>query len=438
MHYKSKRKPGRLILLAAVLVTLVVVLWQRNQPNELPVDSVPVIRPTAHALTPEPEAEAAAEPSLILRTEAMVIRAGDTLAKRLKSLGISPQVIHELQTTEEAGPHLAKIHPGQIFTLSFTEDDELVRLEQKIDELKQLIIEKNDKAEYTARLEEKPITTYIKFASNTIEDSLFTAGSKVGLTDNMILQLASIFAWDIDFTLDIRPGDKFSVLYEERYIDGEKISPGNIVAAQFVTQGRVHEAIRFEDGTNQAEYFTPDGSSMRKAFLRSPVNFTRISSRFNLARRHPILHTIRAHKGVDYAAASGTPIKAAGNGKVIFKGVKSGYGNVVILQHGQQYSTLYAHMSRFAPLLKQGDKITQGQTIGYVGMSGLATAPHLHYEFRINNIHQDPLTVALPHSEPIAKQYKNEFLAKATMLLNQLDYHQKIDVATRVGDPYGQ
>lgn len=428
MDYKSKHKPGRFFLIAALIAGILLVFWTREKPKDSSSDTVPVIRPTAHSVSLETEIEE--PPSLLHRTEAMVIRAGDTLAKRLKNAGISPQVIHELQSTEKAAPHLAKIHPGQIFTLTFTEDDELIRLEQKIDELKELIIEKNDKAEYTARVEEKPITTYIKYASNSIDDSLFTAGGKVGLTDNMILQLANIFAWDIDFSQDIRPGDKFSVLYEERYIDGEKISPGNIVAAQFITQGRIYEGIRFVDEKNHAEYFTPDGSSMRKAFLRSPVNFTRISSRFSLARRHPILHTLRAHKGVDYAAASGTPIKAAGNGKVIFKGVKSGYGNVVIIQHGQQITTLYAHMSRFAPLLKQGDKISQGQTIGYVGMSGLATAPHLHYEFRINNIHQDPLTVALPHSEPIAPAYKKEFLAKANTLLTQLDYHQKIDVAS--------
>jgi murein DD-endopeptidase MepM/ murein hydrolase activator NlpD len=428
MHYKSKRSRGRLLLLALACLGILGIFWLNSGSDKFDENDVPVITPTSHLPIDEPTLE----PESTLRAETVIIRAGDTLAKRLQKVGISPQVIHELQSTESAGAHLAKIYPGQVFTLSFTEDDELVRLEQKIDELKQLIIEKENEA-YTARLEEKPITTYIKFASNTIDDSLFTAGSKVGLTDNMILQLAAIFQWDIDFSLDIQPGDSFAILYEDRYSDGEKISPGNIVAAQFTTASRTYEAVRFDDGKGFAEYYSPNGSSMRKAFLRSPVNFTRISSRFSLSRKHPILHTFRAHKGVDYAAPSGTPIRAAGDGKVIFKGVKSGYGNVIILQHGSQYSTLYAHMSRFAQNLKQGDKVRQDQTIGYVGMSGLATAPHLHYEFRINDIHKDPLTVALPQSQPIPSQYKNTFTTKAKTLLTQLDYHKQIEVATRDG-----
>lgn len=434
MHYKTKRPRGRFILLALVCLGFLSYFWLKDEPDVLVDGEVPVIHPTPHQAIFEPIHEATPK----LRTTAVVIRAGDTLAKRLQSVGISPQVIHELQSTEAARPHLAKIYPGQIFTLSFTDDDELIRLEQKIDEVNQLIVEKLENEKYTARLEEKPINTFIKFASNTIDDSLFTAGSKVGLTDNMILQLASIFQWDIDFSLDIQPGDQFAILYEDRYIDGEKISPGNIVAAQVITQGRIHEAVRFDDGNGRSEYFTPTGGSLRKAFLRSPVNFTRISSRFNLARKHPILHTIRAHKGVDYAASSGTPIKASGDGKVIFKGVKNGYGNVIILQHGQQYTTLYAHMSRFAPNLKQGDRVNQGQLIGFVGMSGLATAPHLHYEFRMNDIHKDPLTVTLPHSQPIELKHKETFVAHAKTLMNQIDYHKQIDVAANIEGAYGR
>lgn len=435
MHYKSKnRSRGRLLLLLLACLGLAGFLWLNHGSNQFDEGGIPVIKPTAHS----PSLEIIPDTETKLRAETVIIRSGDTLAKRLQNVGISTQVIHELQSTESAAPHLAKIYPGQVFTLSFSEDDELVRLEQKIDELKQLIIEKKENEPYTARLEERPITTYIKFASNRIDDSLFIAGGKVGLTDNMIMQLAGIFQWDIDFSLDIQPGDSFAILYEDRYIDGEKISPGNIVAAQVTTASRVYEAIRFDDGNGHAEYFTPDGGSMRKAFLRSPVNFTRISSRFSLSRKHPILHTFRAHKGVDYAAPSGTPIRASGDGKVIFKGVKSGYGNVIILQHGQQYTTLYAHMSRFAPNLKQGDRVRQDQLIGYVGMSGLATAPHLHYEFRINDIHKDPLTVALPHSDPIAPQYRQTFTANAKTLLTQLDYHKQIDVAVNIEGAYGR
>lgn len=442
MHYKAKpsrgrtrkRLKGRYILLALICLVILAILKLNPDSDTVDEGIVPVIKPTAHI----PVEEVILDPEPKLRAETVIIRAGDTLAKRLQKIGISPAVIHELQSNESAKPHLAKIYPGQIVTLSFNEDNEVVQLKQKIDEAKQLIIEKTPDETYAARVEEKPITTYIKFASNTIDDSLFTAGSKVGLTDNMILQLASIFQWDIDFSLDIQPGDTFAILYEDRYIDGERISPGNIVAAQVSTPSRVYEAVRFDDGKGHTEYYTPDGSSMRKAFLRSPVNFTRISSRFNLSRKHPILHTFRAHKGVDYAAPSGTPIRASGDGKVIFKGVKNGYGNVVILQHGSQYSTLYAHMSRFAPNLKVGDKVRQDQTIGYVGMSGLATAPHLHYEFRINDIHKDPLTVALPHSQPIPDKYKKDFVTNAKTLLTQLDYHKQIDLAVNIEGSYGR
>lgn len=437
MHYKSKSSPARFLLIALVCVGAVGFFWLNIQPKTIVIDTVPVIKPTPnHAnislLTPD---ETPGTPAL--RTEAIIIRAGDTLAKRLQKLGISSGVIHALQNTDQAKPHLTKIHPGQIFTLSFSEKDELVRVEQKIDELKQLIIEKQEDASYTARLEEKTIDTYIKFASATIHDSLFLAGNKSGLSDNVIMQLADIFAYDIDFSLDIQPGDRFAILYEDRYSDGEKISAGNIIAAQFITSGRKYEAIRFQDKSGRSEYFTPDGGSMRKAFLRSPVNFTRISSRFSLARKHPVLHTLRSHKGVDYAAQTGTPIKAAGDGKVIFKGVKGGYGNVVILQHGQQYTTLYAHMSRFSNKIKNGSKVEQGDIIGYVGMSGLATGPHLHYEFRINNVHKDPLTVALPNSTPIAPQYKAEFISNAQTLLDQLDYHKQIDIASTLESSYG-
>lgn len=434
MHYKTKRPQRRVLLLTMACVVLVGFFWLIFGSGSSDESSQKVINPTPHLAALEPMPDTGPK----LRTEAVIIKAGDTLAKRLQSVGISPQVIHELQTNEDAAPHLKKIFPGQIFTLSFSDQDELVRLEQKIDELKQLIIEKAPDESYSARLEERPITTYIKFATNTIDDSLFTAGSRVGLTDNMILQLANIFQWDIDFALDIQPGDRFAILYEDRYIEGEKISPGNILAAQVITQARIHEAVRFDDGDGYAAYFKPDGSSMRKAFLRSPVNFTRISSRFNLARKHPILHTIRAHKGVDYAAPSGTPIVASGDGKVIFKGVKSGYGNVIILQHGSQYTTLYAHMSRFAPNLKQGDRVRQGDLIGYVGMSGLATAPHLHYEFRINDIHKDPLTVALPQSEPLSVKHRQAFVQQAKTLMTQLDYHKEIDIAANIEEKYGK
>jgi murein DD-endopeptidase MepM/ murein hydrolase activator NlpD len=243
------------------------------------------------------------------------------------------------------------------------------------------------------------------------------------------MELANIFGWDIDFALDLRKNDQFSILYEKQFVDGEEIAAGNILAAEFSNRGKTFRAVRFVDPKGHANYFTPDGNSMRKTFLRTPVDFARISSRFNLKRKHPVLNQIRAHKGVDYAASTGTPIKATGDGKIIFRGWKGGYGRVVIVQHGQRYTTLYAHLSKFNHKRKKGGYVKQGQIIAYVGKSGLATGPHLHYEFRVNGVHRNPLTVPLPHAKPITKQYLAEFSKQTQPLISQLDQIKTVRLA---------
>lgn len=255
------------------------------------------------------------------------------------------------------------------------------------------------------------------------------AASNAGLDDSLAMELAFIFGWDIDFAQDIRKGDRFSVIYEEIFRHGEKIGNGDIVAAEFVNQGRKLQAFRYTSPDGSSQFFSADGKAMRKAFLRTPVDFARISSHFNLGRRHPILNRIRAHKGVDYAAATGTPIKAAGNGKVEFKGRKGGYGNTVIIKHGSSYSTLYAHMSRFGRGIHNGSRVQQGQIIGYVGSSGLATGPHLHYEFRVNGSHVNPLTVKLPAADPLPQKYKEDFRRSITPVLAQLETLNQIRTA---------
>jgi murein DD-endopeptidase MepM/ murein hydrolase activator NlpD len=244
------------------------------------------------------------------------------------------------------------------------------------------------------------------------------------------MNVAGIFAWDVDFILDIREGDNYYIQYEEIWQDGEYVTDGEIVAAEFNNNGRQIQAVRFKDDENRTDYFTPSGDSVRKAFIRAPVDFTRISSNFNPRRRHPILNTIRAHRGVDYAAPRGTPIKAAGDGKVICRGNKSGYGKVVILQHGGNITTLYAHMSNFAAKARLGSRVRQGQTIGYVGMTGLATANHLHYEYRVNGVHRNPRTVSLPDAEPIAEKYRRRFLAEAAPILEELEQFKQTRLAS--------
>ena len=234
------------------------------------------------------------------------------------------------------------------------------------------------------------------------------------------MEIVNIFGWDIDFVLDIRNGDRFRVLYEELYLDGEKVGEGEIIAAEFWNQGRHLTAYRYQTRDGDVSYFDSDGNSMRKEFIRTPVAFSRISSRFSTGRKHPILNKVRAHNGIDYAAPSGTPIKAAGKGKVIFAGVKGGYGNVLILKHGQRYSTLYAHMRGFAKGIRVGSRVNQSQTIGYVGASGLATGPHLHYEFRIDGVHRNPQTVPLPKASGIASSEKPQFRLQSSRLAAQM------------------
>ena len=297
-------------------------------------------------------------------------------------------------------------------------------------ELKQIAYQKNALETVTATRENdifnveissKQIEKQVSSAQGTIHSSLFMDGKEAGLPDKIIMQLADIFAWDIDFALDIKENDSFTVLYEKLYVNDEEVGTGNILAAEFVSQGKTYKAVRYEDQQGHANYFTPEGNGMRKAFIRTPVDFARISSPFNLKRRHPILNRIRAHKGVDYAAKTGTPIKCTGDGKIIFQGRQNGYGRVIIVQHGKRYSTLYAHLSAFSKRYQKGSQVRQGNTIGYVGQSGLASGPHLHYEFRVDGQHRNPLTVALPNSAPVDNSLLADFKATTQPLLAQLD-----------------
>ncbi|MGH8178596.1 MAG: peptidoglycan DD-metalloendopeptidase family protein, partial [Steroidobacter sp.] len=276
---------------------------------------------------------------------------------------------------------------------------------------------------FAAEVVATPIEVRNARAHGTIDSSLFVSARAAGVSPEIILRLANdIFGWDIDFALDIQPGDRFSLIYEQKFRDGQYVGDGRILAADFINRGVTHRALYYESADrNVADYFAPDGRSMRRQFLRAPLDFTRISSNFNPRRRHPILNTIRAHKGVDYAAATGTVIKAAGDGRVGFVGTKGGYGRVVILEHGGGISTLYGHMSRFAKGLRSGQRVKQAATIGYVGSSGAATGPHLHYEYRLNGAHKNPRTVSLPDAAPISPAYMAEFQSRSGTLLAELD-----------------
>ncbi len=379
---------------------------------------------------PLPAAElapAATEPLAVWQE--ITVKPGDSIAAIFSRFDIPARQLHTL--LQQGGPteNLKKIYPGQSLRIMTSVEQGLVRLSYPIDELSTLEIRRNDDGFDISTVTRTP-EFRSKNASGVIDSSLFLAAGKAGLSDSMTMELAAIFGWDIDFALDIRKGDRFTVLYEEMYVDGENIGNGTILAAEFVNQGKRYQAVRYTDAGGKTDYYSLDGKSMRKAFLRTPVEFSRISSGFSLGRKHPVLNTIRAHKGVDYAAATGTPIKVTGDGKIIFRGRKGGYGNAIVVQHGNKYSTLYAHMSKFRSGLTTGSRVRQGQIIGYVGMTGLATGPHLHYEFRVDGVHRDPLRVKLPGADPLAEKYRADFNKKAEALMAQLDLVRDVQLAS--------
>lgn len=353
--------------------------------------------------------------------QALKVKRGDSLSVLFDRAKIKPAQLLELMKLGKATNELKRIHPGDIIKVINDNEGNLLALNYQIDGIRYLQVERENN-QLTANILKHHIEIRSAYATAEIESSLFLASAKAGLSQNTTMELANVFGWDIDFALDIRKGDKFTVIYEQRFKNGVKIKDGNILAAEFVNQDKVFRALRYTDPvTNFTGYYSPDGHSLRKAFLRSPVKFSRISSRFTTKRYHPILHRFRSHKGVDYAASRGTPIRASGDGKVIYKGKKGGYGRTIIIKHGSRYTTLYAHMNSYNKKIRSGKHVKQGQVIGYVGSSGLASGPHLHYEFRVNGVHRNPLTVKFPNTKPIPKRYRDNFTLTTSSYLAQLD-----------------
>lgn len=351
----------------------------------------------------------------------LTVKSGDSLSKLFKRAKLKPQQLDEVMKSGEPAKKLTKIFPKDTIRVLTDDQGKLQALRYEINPETYLMVEREN-GELMAREHKHTIETRVAHAEGIIDSSLFLAANEANISENVIMELAGIFGWDIDFALDIRKGDSFKLLYEEIYRNGEKIKDGEILAAEFVNDGNVYRAVRYTNPeTNRSEYYTPEGKSMRKEFLRTPVDFARISSRFTTSRYHPVLHKVRSHKGVDYAAKRGTPIRAAGDGKVIFKGKKGGYGRVIMIQHGSKYTTVYAHLNSYNKKVSVGKKVKQGQTIAYVGSSGLATGPHLHYEFRVNGVHRNPLTVKLPSSGPVPKRYMADFELTTAPVFAQLD-----------------
>ncbi|RDS79609.1 peptidase M23 [Dyella monticola] len=389
-------------------------------------------QPVAHTLLPLalPKIEA---PALKAATtedwRVVAVHPGQTLADIFQSQGLS---LADLQrVVDNAGDAKSALHhirPGQEFDFLIGSHGNLEGIRFDKDESTRAII-RLDSATPSMTTVARAVETREQIAHGVIDDSLFAAANKAGLSNAMVIKLADLFKYDIDFVQDLRVGDSFTVIYDTVYRDGTYLHEGDIVAAEFINQGQRYTAYRFKRPDGSFGWFSEDGRPLQKSFLRIPVDFTRISSPFSAARMHPILGLMRAHKGVDYAAPTGTPIHAAGDGVIKFRGWMNGYGNFVIIQHNAHISTAYGHMSRFATE-HVGQHVRQGDVIGYVGMTGLATGPHLHYEFRVDGVQRNPQTVTLPKPEPLPAvqlaQFKSTVVKPQLARLMDIDNHYKL------------
>ncbi len=376
----------------------------------------------ATATTAAASAQSAAEAALASLSEIKVIvQRNDTLDAIFRRMDFSLADLAHIRGIETARSALDRLNIGDVLTLS-TRDGELVALQRLIGDDQLLKVQRDEETGFVAVVEDVPLTRHVTTTGGVIQSSLFAAGASAGVQDRTLYHLADIFRWDVDFHR-VQEGDAFTLVYEKVERDGEIIKDGNILAAEYVNEGKTFRAVRYEFADGTVDYYTPEGVSLRKAFLKSPVKFSRISSVFNPKRRHPVLNTIRAHRGVDYAAPSGTPVYAAGAGRVQFRGVKGGFGNVVELAHSGKIVTRYGHLSRFAKNLKNGQRVAQGELIGYVGSTGLATGPHLHFEFIEGGVYIDPQK-AIKRGEPgppIPADQRATFNAQVAPLLARLD-----------------
>ena len=427
-------KPNAHVILVVALTVVWGVAWllgpapAEQQANAAMVTPEPMAgRPAAPP--PGPGQPPAALPSdaapsaPTTASTAAPVRPGDSLSRIFQRHGLSPGDLQRVLDSGPQGKRLKSIFPGHTFEFDQDEHGNLIHLTYRPGRLEWVEFRRvGDRFEAEAVVREPDIVQ--TYTSGIIKHSLFAACQRAGLDDAFATRLAELFQWDVDFILDIREGDAFHVLYEKHFIDGQFIRNGAILAAEFVNVGTSHRAVRFEDG-----YYAPNGDSMRKAFLRAPlnftpVNFTRISSNFNLKRLHPLWKRTMPHLGIDYAAPTGTPIKAVGDGRVVTASRNNASGRYVVLQHGQRYRTKYLHMSRFARGMKAGKSVQQGEVIGYVGATGWATGPHLHYEFLVDGVHKNPRTVSLPKATPIPVDDRAAFDAATGSLLAALDRYR--------------
>lgn len=397
----------------------------RSQPDaELTGIAIGERQPLPLTLHIAEQAPTAAQPAT--RERVVKIRSGDTLSAIFARSGLPSSLLHDINRLGGSANELKKIYPGKQITFIFDADDTFSGLDYPLDNSRTLVIEQTPEG-LESKIDSAELELRAQFAQGTVSSNFWNAAASAGLTPNQIMNLAGMFAWDVDFALDIRANDSFTVLYEQHFKDGILVGSGNILAAEFTNQGKAYRAIRHTDGN----YYSPEGRYMRKSFLRAPVNFSHISSNFNPRRLHPVTGQVRPHRGIDYAARTGTPVVAAGGGVVLESGFSRFNGNYVVIRHDSTYITKYLHLNK--RMVNKGEKVKQEQQIGTVGATGRVTGPHLHYEFLVNGVHKDPKSVDLPEAAFLSKAELAVFKPQAHRLMAQLTKVSDIMLASNKG-----
>lgn len=415
--------PRRNLLLASLAGALIVTVYL--SPGDNKIQPILIAEPITIALESAPTVKE--ENHLQLIWQEHLVGSGDNLSTLSQRAKFSAKDVYKISSSPN-GKSLRNLYPGEKLRFGANDTGQLIELHYVKTPLEsQVFIRQEDSFVAETRVREPEII--LSYGEGVIEDSLYLSGKQSNLPDKLIMEMADIFGWDIDFVFDIRPGDSFALLFEDRFIEGVKLSTGNIVAASFTNRNKRYQAVRYTNKKGQSNYYTPEGLSMRKTFLRTPLDIFRISDGFNLRRKHPIHKKIKAHRGVDYAAPRGTPVYAAGGGKVTEAGYSKYNGNYVFIQHGQTYITKYLHLDK--KKVRKGQTVKQRQIIGTVGSTGYSTGSHLHYEFLINGVHRNPRTVTLPQARPIPKTDRLEFdLAVSPVLAQLAEYRAARQLAT--------
>lgn len=444
MHYLVTKipKPHRILIVGISVVLSIILLLPSEQAAasrgnksstleigkryslELPQTAEDLAEELAIANLP-----ALPEEDINLNWATLTVQKGDVLSALFKKANVSQQTMLNILALGAPTKTLTRIFPNEQLEFGLDQAGELQELRYALNNLTTLRVSRNEHGQFIAEELKKEVELRNQFSSAVIRSNFWSAGIEAGLSEAQIMNIAGIFGWDVDFGLDIRAGDSFSVLYETQFVDGEFIGNGNIIAAQFQNQGHLYQAVRHTDGN----YYKPDGASMRQAFLRAPVSFQYVSSNFNPRRLHPVLKTVRPHNGVDYVAPTGTPIMAAGDGRVIASAYNKLNGNYVFVQHANNIVTKYLHLSKRQ--VAKGEKVRQGQTIGRLGATGRVTGAHLHYEFLLDGVHRNPRTIKLPQATPLQGNEKQLFTLQAQQVLAQLQTNERVLLAQTMAEP---